>query len=126
MDIIVNLEYNRTARVDGEHEIMLPEDLRAVFKSTSYALNELVVNVRNGKKDEQIKTKNATVDLSAFCFAGILEMEVFLIVRGKPVKKWVVAPLVLNETERGFEAFDAITDLQNRVADLERKTRVIM
>lgn len=121
----IELLYYKTARAERE-EIALPEDLVVTFTSPSYALTELVVNVRNGKKEEQIKTKNATVDLSAFCFAGILDMEVFLIVRGKPVKKWVVAPLVLNETDRGFEEFDAITDLQNRVADLERKTRVIM
>jgi hypothetical protein len=126
MDIIVNLEYNRTAMVEGEHEIMLPEDLRAVFKSTSYKLSELVVNVRNGKKVDQVKVKDGILDLTPFLFGGLLEMEAALIVRGKTVKKWSVTPIILNETDKGFEVFDIITDLLNRVADLERKTKVIM
>lgn len=126
MDIIVNLEYNRTAMVEGEHEIMLPEDLRAVFKSTSYKLSELVVNVRNGKKIDQVKVKDGVLDLTPYCFGGMIEMEAALVLRGRVMKKWSVAPILINETDKGFEVFDAITDLQKRVADLERKTKVIM
>ena len=126
MNVNIDLLYNKVARIEGSSTVMLPDDLTVTFKSPSYRLPELVVNVKNGKKEEQRKVKGQPLDLSDFLFAGVIEMEVYLIAQGKAVKKWVVAPIIINEIERGFELVDEIEDLKARVSDLERKTQIIM
>lgn len=126
MDLHIELFWNKTARIREFPEVMLPETINVVFSSPAYNLSELVVNIQNGIKNEQKKVKGCVLDISEFCFAGVIKMEVHLIANGKAVKKWVISPIILNEIDKGFEVFDEIEDIKHRLEDLERKTKVIM
>lgn len=126
MTINYELLFPRLARTKDCAELAMPDTLEVRFSSPSYDLAELVVNVRNGKVHDQIKVRGAALDLSPFLFAGKIEMKIFLISKGKPVKEWDAVPLIITEIDKGFLAIDEITELQKRVSELEKKTTVIL
>ena len=115
-------------RLEGVDEsIVLPESLSLEIHSLIYGTDEMIIDIRNGRKTEKRKVKGAQpIDLSAFLYAGKIEMNVSLVARGQIVKKWSVVPLVIYETDGGFDAFDEINDLSNRVAALEEKTKIVL
>lgn len=122
----MNINLNYASQVRAEDAITLPIDKEIVFSSSTYKLGELVCVARNGEKSIKVKTKSATIDISPLLFAGVLEMSVHLIARGQPVKRWDVAPIILREVDNSLCAFDEIEELRARVADLEKKTTVIV
>ena len=126
MNVHFELYSSKIARTTDTTEIALPEDLTVTFGSPAYDLAELVVNVRNGARSEQRKVKGVPLDLSSFLYAGKIEMTVHMIVKGKPVKEWSCVPLIITEVDKGFLVLDEITDLQKRMANVEKKTSVIM
>lgn len=126
MNVHFELYCTKTAHTADQVEIALPDSLTVTFGSPAYDLSELVVNVRNGNKRDQVKVRGGALDLATYLYAGKIEMKVFLIVKGKPVKEWACVPLIINEIDKGFAVLDEITDLQDRVAKLEQKTTVIM
>ncbi len=126
MNIHFELYSSKIARTTDETEIALPEELTVTFGSPAYDLAELVVNVRNGARSEQRKVKGQPLDLSSFLYAGKIEMTVHMIAKGKPVKEWACVPLIITEVNKGFLVLDEITDLQKRMAEVEKKTSVIM
>lgn len=126
MTVHYELYCTEIAHTTDEVEIALPEDLTVTFGSPAYNLSELVVNIRNGNKSEQRKVKGKPLDLSDFLFAGKIELEIFLIAKGRPVKRWTCAPLVINEIEKGFRILDEIVSLDRRLTDVERKTQIIL
>ena len=115
-------------RLEGVDEsIVLPESLSLEIYSLIYGTDEMIIEIRNGRKTEKRKVKGAQpIDLSAFLYAGKIEMNVSLVACGQIVKKWSVVPLVIYETDGGFDAFDEINDLSNRVAALEEKTKIVL
>ena len=115
-------------RLEGlDESIVLPESLSLEIRSVIYGTDEMIIEIRNGRKTEKRKVKGAQpIDLSAFLYAGKIEMNVSLVARGHIVKKWSVVPLVIYETDGGFDAFDEINDLSNRVAALEEKTKIVL
>lgn len=120
----ITLGYETKAR--AESCVMLPIDSIIRFVSDTYKLSELVIVARNGDKTIKHKTKDGTVDVAPLLFAGLLEMSVHLIVKGQPAKKWDVTPIILREVDNALGAFDEIADLRSRVAELEKKTTVMV
>lgn len=118
----------KSLRLEGvDSAIVLPESLSLEIGSLIYGTDELVLEIRNGRKYEKRKVKGGDViDLSSFLFAGSVEMTVHMIARGTVAKKWSVVPLVIRDIEGGFEIFDEIKDLQNRVSILEEKTKIVL
>lgn len=121
----IELNASRWGRAE-QTSVVLPESGEFEFVSSVYVLNELVIQAKNGKKTKTIKTRNGKADLSALMFAGELKMAVYLIVNGAEVKKWDVCPILITETDGEVYAFDEVTELRNRIEELEKKTTVIM
>ena len=126
MTVHYELYCTEIAHTSDETEIALPDTLTVTFGSPAYNLSELVVNVRNGFKPEQRKVKGKSLDLSDFLFAGKVEMEIFLIAKGKPVKRWTCAPLIISEIDCGFRVLDEIEILKKEVSEIKRKTQIIL
>ena len=122
------LTMSKRLRLQGVDEsIVIPESLSLEIHSLIYGTDEMIVEIRNGRKTEKRKVNGAQpIDLSAFLYAGKIEMNVSLVARGQIVKKWSVVPMVIYETDGGFDAFDEINDLSNRVAALEEKTKIVL
>ena len=122
----MNIQLNYETRVRAESSITLPTDGEIIFTSSTYKLTELVIVAKNGEKRVKGKTKNGVFDISPLLFAGVLEISVHLIVNGVPAKKWDIVPIVLREVDNSLCAFDEIEELRARVAELEKKTTVIV
>jgi hypothetical protein len=125
-----SLLYPTVARLtcDGEalRELVLPEGKTEVAFDSMYHGDFFLVEVRNGKTHCVHKVKEAPLDITDYIFAGKLEMTVSLIVRGKVARKWSVVPIAILDLSQGFTAFDELTDLQRRVAELEEKTKITL
>jgi hypothetical protein len=118
------------AIIDLVEPVLVPKDERELvikLESDFYDLNEVfVVTAKNGKKMIQKQMRGQVFDLSSLCFAGSVMAEIGLVKAGEIVKHWIVPPIVLKEHSAGFEAFNGYTELLDRVAELERKTSVIL
>lgn len=121
----IELNVSKWGRAE-QPSVVLPESGIFEFVSTTYKLDELVIQAKNGKKTKTVKTRDGKVDLTDLMYAGELTMSVYLIVKGKDVKRWDVCPILITETDGEVYAFDEIEFLRQRVEELEKKTTVIM
>lgn len=100
--------------ITGESELLL------TFISSVYALPLLKVGVKYNDKSEYFNIKaDNSLNILPFVKAGKVEITVWSIVNGEPVKKWEIVPLTLIELTNGFELSDAINNLEKRVLALE-------
>jgi hypothetical protein len=121
----IELNVSKWARAE-QHSVALPESGIFEFVSDTYKLDDLVIQAKNGKKTKTVKSRDGKADLTDLMFAGELKMAVYLIIKGKDVKRWDVSPLLITETDGEVYAFDEVTELRNRIEELEKKTTVIM
>jgi hypothetical protein len=97
------------------------ETLSLTFES-DYKLSELLISLINGETVKQYKSSgNSFTVPSDLCKAGTLEIVVKLMKSGEVVKTWNVAPIIVKEINEGFEAYDVIYALEERIIALEEK-----
>lgn len=123
----IKLDVTNRARVLENDPILLPDTLTVEFVSEFYRTSELLITARNGLLKKKIKVHNREpLDLSELVREGVLEMFIQLIVKGTVVKSWTVDPIFFKSTEQGFELYDYIALLEDRIAVLEQKTTVTL
>ena len=123
----IKLDVTNRARVLENDPILLPDTLTVEFVSEFYRTSELLVTADNGVLSKKIKLHNGEpLDLSDLVREGVLEMTVELIVKGTVVKRWTVDPILFKNTEQGFELYDYIARLEDRITALEQKTTVTL
>lgn len=119
IDIVLNYQCGRLA---VREPFLIAEGTPVVlsFRST-YKLSECFVTFKYGEQKQSVRVK----DLSeigvpqAFVKAGELIVEVSLLVNEKPIKKWVIEPIVFREGEAGFYGFSEFEDIRARLTALE-------
>jgi len=127
----------KSSIVEEPGKIMLPvEEFPVTFYSEIYDLKMLRVFVKIGQKSKTfcLDAPNATIDLSDFICAGVLEMEVLLVANGETVKRWQISPVIIKETDQPWweecQEIEAIKqkldELDGRMQLVEEKTSVIM
>ncbi len=127
MNIKINLECGKMARIDGQDKIVLPETSSEItFDSRTYAIDDLIVIAKNGKKEIKKRVTDKRVDISELLFEGMIEMTVHLVARSECVKSWGVVPIIVQEADGGYYIFDAIEDHEHRLVLLEEKTKITM
>ena len=114
MIINVKLTSNNLVTL-GESKILLPEDEVLIqFTSDVYKLGTLIVSVRNGTNRKTYKTMGTPIDITPLCkYAGAIEIQISHIIKFEPVKSWRTEPLILIETDHGFEAIPQIEALKS-------------
>lgn len=130
MIITAKLAPAKSATIDLVEPTLIPKDERELvikLESDFYDLNEVfIVTAKNGKKSVQKQMRGQVFDLSSLCYAGSVLAEISLVKAGEIVKRWAVPPIIIKEHSADFTAFDGYTELLDRVAELERKTSVIL
>lgn len=119
IDIVLNYQCGRLA---VREPFLIAEGTPVVlsFRST-YKLSECFVTFKYGEQKQSVRVK----DLSeigvpqAFVKAGELIVEVSLLINEKPIKKWVVEPIVFHEGEAGFYGFSELEDIKKRLIAVE-------
>lgn len=80
-----------------------------------YAINDLIVDVRNGMKTAQYRVTQRKLDLAPFLFAGSIEITIRQIENGEEVKVWHVVPIVVKEVQKNFMIFDKLDFLEKEI-----------
>ena len=119
IDIILNYQCGRLA---VREPFLIAEGTPVVlsFRST-YKLSECFVTFKYGEQKQSVRVK----DLSeigvpqAFVKAGELIVEVSLLINEKPIKKWIIEPIVFREGEAGFYGFSELEDIKKRLKAVE-------
>lgn len=114
MLINVNLTSKNLATL-GESKMLLPEyEVLIQFTSNVYKLGTLIVTVRNGNNCKLYKTIGEPINITPLCQkAGAIEMHIEQIIKFETVKSWTAEPLILVETDHGFEAIPEIQVIKN-------------
>lgn len=126
IDIVLNYQCGRLA---VREPFLIAEGTPVVlsFRST-YKLSECFVTFKYGEQKQSVRVK----DLSeigvpqAFVKAGELIVEVSLLINEKPIKKWVIEPIVFREGEAGFYGFSELEDIKKRLKAVEDFSANIM
>lgn len=101
-------------------EVILPELVSLSFSSSVYALDTLVGEATKGEKTIKFKTSGEEIDISSLCScAGVIDVTVSLVCRGKSVKTWIVEPIYLKEIEHVMIATPETDELKQRLSRLE-------
>lgn len=111
------------------------EQLELEFQ-TEYKIDDILITVKNSNikttKPYRI-TGNTFIVPREFYIAGLLYLQIDLLLRGETVKSWTVEPIVIKELHAGFEGVteidelkSQITHLEKRLADLEDKHKIIL
>lgn len=126
IDIVLNYQSGRLA---VREPFLIAEGTPVVlsFRST-YKLSECFVTFKYGEQKQSVRVK----DLSeigvpqAFVKAGELIVEVSLLINEKPIKKWIIEPIVFREGEAGFYGFSELEDIKKRLKAVEEFATSIM
>lgn len=126
IDIVLNYQCGRLA---VREPFLIAEGTPVVlsFRST-YKLSECFVTFKYGAQKKSVRVK----DLSEigvpqeFVKAGELIVEVSLLINEKPIKKWVIEPIVFREGDAGFYGFSELEDIKNRLKAVEEFSTSIM
>lgn len=126
IDIVLNYQCGRLA---VREPFLIAEGTPVVlaFRST-YKLSECFVTFKYGEQKQSVRVKNLSeIGVpKAFVKAGELIVEVSLLVNEKPVKKWVIEPIVFREGEAGFYGFSELEDILSRLKAVEDFSANIM
>lgn len=123
MKKVIELNTLRVARLADSEPFLMPVNdiLQLEFVSETYDLSNVIIGLKNGNTRAQYRLQGHLLTVpEELLFAGQLQVGIDLVVRGELAKHWDLVPIVIKETEVGFEAFDEITELQNRLTDLEK------
>jgi len=127
MNKIIKLILSHGRLSDREPFIIAKNETLSLTFESDYKLSDLLISLRNGETVKQYKSSGNTFTVpSEVCKAGTLEITVTLLKAGEAVKTWNVAPIVIKEVPAGFEAYDLIHDINERLTALEEKHKVIL
>jgi hypothetical protein len=118
----ITLNTGSLAMMDLKEPFVLPDALDFEIVSPVYRLNTLVLTARNGDVVEQIKLdkKPFKNELKKTLFAGKIEIEISLLVKGDIVKTWRLPDIIIKETKYTFEAIPEIEELKNEISKLKQ------
>ena len=126
IDIVLNYQSGRLA---VREPFLIAEGTPVVlsFRST-YKLSECFVTFKYGEQKQSVRVKNLSeIGVpKAFVKAGELIVEVSLLINEKPIKKWVIEPIVFREGEAGFYGFSELEDIKKRLKAVEDFSANIM
>lgn len=126
MNMTVHLTASPVAKVPLEGALVLPDTIEVNF-SSEYALPELLIAARNGDKIEKTKVTDGHYTVpAALLFAGCVEVSISLISRGEVVKRWNLEPIIIKEIDGDFTAYAGFEDMQAQIAELFRRTEIII
>ena len=124
MKIKIMLDTSPLVRMPGV--IVAEEKNTLVFESSAYVLDQLAVVVSDGKRETRQTVRNKAVDISDFTrSAGVLEIKVDLIKRGKVAKTWTFEPLVARELNGAFEIIPETAYLRQEITKLKQVIKEI-
>jgi len=87
---------------------------------SDYDLSDIKVAFKNGQKVHELLTNQRTIAVPAdVLFAGELQVKVDARIRGTVIKSWDIEPIILTESDNGFDSYGTITELTQRVTALE-------
>lgn len=127
MNINVDLTQTTLAMADITEPIVLPEDeLILNFSSNIYNVKSLIVTVKNSEKKQQYKLKNCEpLDISAFLFGGILQIEISAILKGHVIKTWRIPDIFIKEVEHKFGLIPEIAEINRKFDELYKALKEI-
>lgn len=126
MNLTVTLEHSPVAKVPMEGALVLPDSIDITFAS-DYALPELLIVSKNGDKTEKAKVTDGHYTVPAsLLFAGCVEVSVSLILRGEVVKRWSLEPILVKEIDGDFTAYAGFEEMRSQIAELFRRTEIII
>lgn len=126
MNMTVHLTASPVAKVPLEGALVLPDTIEVNF-SSEYALPELLIVARNGKTIVKTKVTDGHYTVpAALLFAGCVEVSISLISRGEVVKRWNLEPIIIKEIDGDFTAYAGFEDMQAQIAELFRRTEIII
>ncbi len=119
MEIKLSLERNRSVRISGV--AIADEEVVLSFESGAFNLDNLVVNVSNGKESIRREVKGRVLDISPLCKVGcVIEINAEITLKDKTVKKWDIEPLVIRECEGKSQIYPEIVLLREEVATMKK------
>lgn len=126
MNIKVELNKEQIVKLIKE-PIVITEDERLFLDiETFYDLKNAVITLVNGRIRKTVKLTVPFEIPKQFLFSGRLLIAVDLYQDGRKVKTWQFLPLNLVEANGTATAFDEFTELEKRVAALEKKTKIYL
>ena len=117
MKIEINLKANPFVKMPVqlyEHE----QSVLLHFVSDIYPLNVLGVYLKSGDREKNIVTHGEDVEITDFCRAGQLDIQISLLERGEKVKTWRLEPLILKEAEGGLISIPGLDEMQAQISAL--------
>lgn len=126
IDIVLNYQCGRLA---VREPFLIAEGTPVVlsFRST-YKLSDCFITFKQGDRKQSVRVKELS-EIGVpqeFVKAGELIVEVSLLINEKPVKKWVIEPIVFREGDAGFYGFSELEDIKNRLKAVEEFATNIM
>lgn len=122
------MEHNIT--LGGDKYVGIRERIKAgtntkfVFESSEYALDELQVTITNGDYIKRHTITDKAFDLTQYITkAGVIEMQVDLILRGAVAKTWLLEPFVVRENGGEYYIIPEVALLRKEVKRLRRAMR---
>ena len=120
------LPFVKIPEIDGA--IVLPNaSVELEFFSKHYANLTLKVFCRLNGRVQIFNAKSAeTINITPMLQAGVLEIVVDHIIKGKVAKRWELQPITLIEDTPNFVLKDYMSSLEQRIEALEKKHETIL
>lgn len=112
-------------RLSNREPFLVPDDLSFVIENTAYDLSNAFITLQNGDKKAHFKVSREFAIPADLLFAGILNFQIDIYYKGERIKRLVGAPLQIVETNDRIEIFDILTNIEERLSELEKIHEII-
>ncbi len=120
MEIKIELKCSNKIQILDTYKLNTGDSAKIHF-NTAYDLTDGEIRLKNGSLKKSFAFSKDFLIPDEFLFDGRLYVKVEMKMAGKTVKHWDFAPIRIIETEGGYEFQDEISELQSKVADLEKR-----
>ena len=92
-----------------------------VFASSEYDLADMQATITDGTFAKRHTVKGGVFDISEYCKkAGVIEIQLDLVLRGTVAKTWKLEPFVVTENGGAYELIPEIALLRKEIKILKR------
>lgn len=110
------------ARLVNREPFLVPDELELDFNNIGYNLTSAFMSFKNGEITALKKITRPLKVPDEVLFAGVLEMAIDIYYNGELVKHLEILPLKIQEVENTITATDLFSELETRIAALEKIT----
>lgn len=130
MKRIIHLTKETTIRAEDLTPIIILPNENVVFEiETFYNLSETFITFRNGDKKVISRLNGEIINVPKdLIYAGLLTFSIDMYIEGEKAKHWEALPIRIEEVEGDetkLKIYDQILELEARVAELEKRTKII-